>query len=250
MQMIGKFNFFSCRAGWQTCLIILVLSFAFNSMAQGSPVVIATVGNSANVPAGRAVIREAYSRIGVEIEFSSHTAEEAIAKSNSGVVTAELQRIDGISQDYENLVQVPIPINIIQGSGFSIKYRFPITGWHSLRPYRIGIVRGIVFAERPTRGMNVTFANGYEELILMLKNDEVDVGVMPRIQGLAVTRSAENAEIIEMDGILETLFLYHYVHNSRLDLVESLTPVLKQMLLNGETKRIHEQAIATMKAIE
>jgi len=49
---------------------------------------------------------------------------------------------------------------------------------------------------------------------------------------------------------LETLFLYHYVHNSRLDLVESLTPVLKQMLLNGETKRIHEQAIATMKAIE
>jgi polar amino acid transport system substrate-binding protein len=208
------------------------------------------VDNSADVPAGRAVIREAYSRIGVDVEFSSYSAAEAIATSNSGVVSAELQRIDGISQDYENLVQIPIPINIIQAAAFSIKYRFPISGWHSLRPYRIGIVRGIVFAERPTMGMNVSVANGYEELILMLENDEVDVGVMPRIQGLTAIHSAGNTEIIEMDGILETLFLYHYVHNSRLDLVESLTPVLKQMLLKGDTKRIREQVMATMKITE
>ena len=231
-------------------MIFLVLSFALNSNAQDSPVAIATVGNSADVPAGRAVIREAYSRIGVKVEFRSYSAAEAIATSNSGVVTAELQRIDGISQDYENLVQVPIPINIIQGAAFSIKYRFPISGWHSLRPYRIGIVRGVVFAELPTRGMNVSLANGYEELILMLENDQVDVVVMPRIQGLEAIHSAEITEIIEMDGVLETLFLYHYVHNSRLDLVEKLTPVLKQMLLNGEVKRIHEQVITTVKITE
>jgi ABC-type amino acid transport substrate-binding protein len=248
--MIRRFNHFNCLFGWQACLIFLVLSFALNSDAQDSPVVIATVDNSADVPAGRAVIREAYSRIGVEVEFRSYSAAEAIATSNSGVVTAELQRIDGISQDYENLVQVPIPINIIQGAAFSIKYRFPISGWHSLRPYRIGIVRGIVFAERPTMGMNVSIANGYEELILMLKNDEVDVGVMPRIEGLEAIHSAGIREFIEMDGVLETLFLYHYVHKSRLDLVEKLTPVLKQMLLNGETRRIHDQVMTTMKITE
>jgi ABC-type amino acid transport substrate-binding protein len=248
--MIRRFNHFNRHFRWQTCLIFLALSFALNSDAQVSPVVIATVGNSADVPAGRAVIREAYSRIGVEVKFSSYSAAEAIATSNSGVVTAELQRIDGISQGYENLVQVPIPINIIQGAAFSIKYRFPISGWHSLRPYRIGIVWGIVFAELPTRGMNVTMANGYEDLILMLENDQVDVIVMPRIQGLEAIHSAGITEIIEMDGVLETLFLYHYVHHSRLDLVEKLTPVLKQMLLNGETKRIHDQVMTTMKITE
>jgi polar amino acid transport system substrate-binding protein len=248
--MTGRFTLINGRFGWQVFSIFLVLSLALNAVAQDSPVVIATVGNSADVPAGKAVIREAYSRIGVEVEFSSYSAAEAIATSNSGVVSAELQRISGISQDYENLVQIPIPINIIQGAAFSIKYRFPISGWHSLRPYRIGIVRGIVFAERPTSGMNVSVANGYEELILMLENDEVDVGVMPRIQGLAAIHSAGNTEIVEMDGILETLFLYHYVHNSRLDLVESLTPVLKQMLLKGDTKRIREHVIAAMKTTE
>ena len=99
-------------------------------------------------------------------------------------------------------------------------------------------------------GMNVFVAKGYDELILMLENDDVDVGVMPRIQGLVAIHSTGNTEIVETDGVLETLFLYHYVHNSRLDLVESLTPVLKQMLLKGETKRIHEQVMATMKITE
>ncbi len=117
--MICRFNHFNRRFGWQTCLIFLVLSFALNSDAQDSPVVIATVGNSADVLAGQAVISEAYSRIGVKVEFRNYSAAEAIANSNSGVVTAELQRIDGLSQDYENLVQVPIPINIIQGAALS-----------------------------------------------------------------------------------------------------------------------------------
>jgi ABC-type amino acid transport substrate-binding protein len=102
----------------------------------------------------------------------------------------------------------------------------------------------------PTRGMNVSMANGYEELILMLENDQVDVGVMPRIQGLEAIHSAGITEVIEMDGVLETFFLYHYVHNSRLDLVEKLAPVLKQMLLEGETKRIHEQVMSNMKITE
>jgi hypothetical protein len=73
---------------------------------------------------------------------------------------------------------------------------------------------------------------------------------MPRIQGLEAIHSAGITEVIEMDGVLETFFLYHYVHNSRLDLVESLTPVLKQMLLKGDTKRIREQVMATMKITE
>lgn len=109
--------------------------------------------------------------------------------SSEGKVDAELQRIDGISNKYPDLVPVPIPINIIQGTVFSKKYRFPITGWHSLRPYKIGIVRGILFAEQQTVGMD-------------------------RL-------------------VLETLFLYHYVHVSRSDLVEKLEPVFRVLRIKS-----------------
>jgi polar amino acid transport system substrate-binding protein len=102
-------------------------------------------------------------------------------------------------------------------------------------------VKGIKFAEQPTRGMNVSVVNNYEELLAMLNADQVDVGVMPRIQGLTTIHDSGYTNITEMDGVLETLFLYHYVHKRHTDLVEKLSVVLKQMLLTGEMRRVRQQ---------
>ena len=226
----------------KTFMILALLLFG-SAMADEGGIVIAMVEDSADATAGQAVLKEAYGRLGISAEFRSYSAAAALAASNGGDVGAELQRIDGIGQVFENLVQVPIPVNIIQGVAFSKKYRFPVTGWHSLRPYKIGIVKGIVFAEQQTRGMERLVFNGYSELIQAITDDLVDVGVMPRIEGLEVVRSMQNETILEMEGILETLFLYHYVHVSRSELVDQLTPVLKKMLLSGETRKMREQSI-------
>lgn len=230
-------------------LVFAVIALLFSGLnsAQEKPVVVAVVAGSADVAAGRAVIEEAYRRIGVPVEFRSYPASEALAMSNGGEVDAELQRIDGTSNSYPNLVKIPIPINIIQGAVFSRDLRFPIMGWHSLRPYRIGIVRGILFAEQQTIGMERTFMDSYPALIDAINNGEVDVGVMLRIGGLSAIRELKSDGIVELDGVLETLFLYHYVHRSRADLVEKLQPVLKDMLLSGEIRRMREQAIAALK---
>jgi len=223
--------------------LILALLFFGSAMADEPGVVIAMVEDSADATAGQAVLEEAYGRLGITVEFRSYSAAEALAASNGGDVSAELQRIDGIGQVFENLVQVPIPVNIIQGVAFSKKYRFPVTGWHSLRPYKIGIVKGIVFAEQQTFGMDRLVFDGYSELIQAINDDLVDVGVMPRIEGLEAVHSMQNETILEMEGILETLFLYHYVHVSRSELVDRLIPVLKKMLLSGETRKMREQSI-------
>ena len=159
---------------------------------------------------------------------------------------AELARIDGIGLEFKNLVQVPIPINLIQGVAFSKKYRFPVNGWHSVRPYKIGVIKGIVFSDQQTVGMDRVIFDDYPDLILALDNGDIDVGIMPRLQGLYTLLSMSVETISEMEGILETLFLYHYVHVSRRDLVEQLTPVLKEMLLSGETRLIREEMLKTM----
>lgn len=227
-----------------TCLFLLVSGTA---QAADDKVTIAAIEGLADVPAGEAVIREAYSRLGIDIEIQRFPPAEALRQSNGGEVSAELQRIDGISARYENLVQVPIPINLIQGVVFSRKYRFPVTGWHSLRPYRIGIVKGILFAEVNTFGMEVSVYDDYPELMDALDRDAVDVGIMPRVEGLNLLRTRQGSEITEMEGILETLFLYHYVHKSRSGLVEQLSTVLKNMLRTGETRRLREATLAQLK---
>lgn len=223
--------------------MILCSSVAF---AAEEPVVVAVVAGSADVPAGTAVMQEAYRRIGIPIELREYSAAEALSMSNGGNVDAELQRIDGISNQFKNLVQVPIPINIIQGAVFSKKYRFPIMGWHSLRPYKIGIVRGILFAEQQTAGMDRLVFDSYGALIEALQNDVVDVGVMLRIGGLDAIQKLRSHGISELEGVLETLFLYHYVHASRSDLADKLEPVLKTMLLNGEIRQKREQVLAAI----
>ncbi len=42
--------------------------------------------------------------------------------------------------------------------------RFKVAGWESLKPYTIGIIRGIAFAERHTKGMNAVAVKDYAAL--------------------------------------------------------------------------------------
>ena len=226
--------------------LLFALLFPGPALASEPVVVIAVVENSADAIASKAVMERAYGQLGIPVEFRFYPAAEALAASNGGETGAELARIDGIGQVFENLLQVPIPINIIQGIAFSKKYRFPVTGWHSLRPYRIGIVKGIIFAEQQTVGMERLIFNDYQELIQAMNDDLIDVGVMPRVEGLKAISSGKNVNIFEMEGILETLFLYHYVHASRSELVDQLIPVLKKMLLAGETRKTHEEVLAAV----
>jgi hypothetical protein len=206
------------------------------------PVTIAYIGDSVDSVAARMVMEEAYRRLGIEVELRSYQASEALEASNGGEVDAELQRIDGTHLRFENLVQVPIPINYLQGLAFSSGLDFPIEGWNSLEPYRVGIVGGILFAEQGTRGMDVRVARNYPELVRWIAGGEVQAGVMPRISGLVALRDEGEEEVQPMEGVLETLLLYHYVHSSRAELVPDLARELKAMLLDGTTQGMRERA--------
>jgi polar amino acid transport system substrate-binding protein len=233
------------------CLTVLVATPApFEENATTDQIVISTVSGSADAAGGKAVLREAYRRLGMSVVFREMSGAKALAESSSGKVDAELQRIDGISRRFPDLIQVPIPINYLQGAVFSIKFDFPATGWRSLQSYRIGIVEGVIFAREGTEGMRVTVASDYKTLFDLLEADEIDVAVTPRINGLQVLHQRRSiigehdAEkpIREMQGVLETLFLYHYVHKSRGDNVPELTKTLKTMLIDGTTRQLREKA--------
>ncbi len=97
----------------------------------------------------------------------------------------------------------------------------------------------------------MTVAKNYDQLFDMLSSGRVDVAVTPRINGLYMLRKhgTQNTEqdiggkpIREMEGVLETLLLYHYVHKSRSDLVPGLTEILGEMLRDGTTRKIRDQS--------
>ncbi len=225
-------------------LISAGLVFLSASVSAAETVVMSAIEGSTDAEAAVAVIGEAYKNIGYEIDIKWYPGSTALEKSSSGEVDAELQRIDGISQKYPDLIQIPIPINFLQASVFVTDVTFTLDGWYSLKPYRIGIVKGVLFAEQGTQGMDVRAAGSYSELLEMLEKKIVDVAVMPRVNGLAAIKQQKIEGIRELNGVLEILFLYHYVHKKNSILIPKLQKVLKEMLLNGTTRRLWNETYA------
>ena len=144
---------------------------------------IAGVEQSVDRETANTIVGEAYRRIGVEMEVEWLDGPEALEASNSGELDGELQRIDGITRTWPNLVQVGIPINYLEGTAFSKNHSFLVGGWSSLEPYALGIVEGLAFAEQGTQGMNVTVTDSYDSLFDMLDQGQIDVAVAPGMVG-------------------------------------------------------------------
>jgi len=204
------------------------------------------VEGAPDVQAAAAVLKEMYQRLNVEIGFRWLPGQTALAYANSGQTDGEIQRIDGIERRFLNLVQTPIPINYLQGVVFSKDHNFPVNGWYSLRSYRLGIVKGILFAEQGTQGMEVTAVNTHTELLSLLQKGEIDLAIMPRINGQVIIKNMKLEDIEELDGTLETLFLYHYLHKKNQGLIPQIEEELKRMLLDGTIKRIRDEVYARL----
>lgn len=212
--------------------LLLTLLLTLPAIAE-SRLVFTTIEGSPDTLTGEAVLKEAYKRVGIDIKILRLSAKEALRRSNAGEADGEVTRIDGASRRYPNLVQIPIPISYIQGAVFSKNPDLNLVGWHSLRPYRIGRVKGILFAERGTRGMKTKAAPDYDGLVELMLADQVDLMIVPYINGLISIRKHPRGRELQLNGILETYLLYHYLHKSHEDLVPVITEILKAMLLDG-----------------
>lgn len=226
-------------------IFALVASLRLTSLAGDSEVqlVFSTVEESPDTVASGVVLEEAYRRLGIEINIRHFSGAEALRQSNSGQVDGEVSRIDGASRQFTNLVQVPVPINYIQGAVFSKDPDLKLVGWHSLRPYRIGRVKGILFSERGTRGMETVVANDYDQLIDFLDENEVDVVVAPYLNGRLAILEHPDGEDLNLNGVLESYLLYHYLHEKHRDLVPAIEKVLRAMVKDGSITQMRHDVV-------
>jgi len=227
--------------------IFLLPSPAF--CATESPIVLSGVRDTSDAFAALAVMKEAYGRLGRTVEIKWSSGVGSLQASGSGQVDAELERIAGLT-GFPDLIQIPVPINVFYAGIFTRDLKFDVEGWESLKPYRIGIVKGIQFAEQGTRGMNVVAVDTYYTLIDLLVEGKVDVAIMPKINGQMYAKEKGADTIQVLDTPLETLFLYHYIHKKNRALIPELQKVLKQMLLDGTTRKIREETYRKMLAGE
>lgn len=192
------------------------------------------------------VLIEAYDKIGYEIEVRRLPNARALFSSNCGDVDGEVSRVKGINRDFDNLIQIPVAINFLEGYAFSKKPSLEITNWESLRDYKLVCVKGVKFVEANLKKRNidcyeVTF---FTQAVKLLQVERFDTAVFPRINGISAIRDAKVQDIQPVGRPLIKAKLYHYLHKKHAKVATTIQAVFEEMEQCGRIAEIREDYIS------
>lgn len=204
------------------------------------------IEDSTNTLISARVLKEAYKRINIEIIIEKYPAARALQYSNAGHTDGELFRVGDINKKYSNLLMIPVPINTLEGLAFSKQVRLTASGWHSLKPYKVGIRRGIKFSEKgvhSVEGIYTQVVARNEQLFRLLEAGRVDIIILARLNGLETSKKLQIPSGSLLTKTVEDYPLYHYLHKKHRHLVPEITATLIEMKKEGLIKKIREDFI-------
>ena len=220
------------------------------SVLAQEPLIFTGIENSSYATISERVMREAYGRMGLNVQFSSLPAARALAVANSGRADGELYRIKNIHLKYKNLIMLSVPIGIMEGVAITTNPKISLDGWQSLEPYRVCIRNGVKFAEAGTKQMTIDVANSNEQLFNNLGMNRCDVIVLARLTSIALAQDFERKMKTPVQfHVIQTYPLFHYLHKKNRHLVPKLTEVLKAMETDGTIVKIRAQYILEISSV-
>ena len=124
---------------------------------------------------------------------------------------------------------------------------FKLNGWESLRPYKIGIIRGHLYAVNGTKGMDVTIVKSNDLLFKMLDKGRVDMVIAQIPDALHAISELKLQGIEGVDPIIKSMQLYHYLHKKNIDLLPEIEAAIDDMASKGRIAAIEDAYISKLK---
>ncbi len=180
---------------------------------------------------GKNIVSQIYQKLDYDIVIKQYPDKRALKMSNNGEVDGELLRIKGMQQYYPNLRMVPTAIDQLDALALAIDLDVEMNDWQDLKPYKIGIINGIKYAQIGTLGMQVHPVNTYQELFDLLERKRVDVIVCTKFACDYELKKLQDNNIKSL-GVVQRIPLYHYLHRKH----EKLIP-----LLNAKIIQMHKE---------
>ncbi|MGM9515367.1 substrate-binding periplasmic protein [Roseateles sp. DB2] len=187
------------------------------------------------------VLREAYRQLGRELQVLSMPGERSLLSANTGETDGELYRRAGIDTLYPNLLRVPVELLQYEIVVFSRRWNFKVQGWDSLRPYRLGFVKGIKIIEENTKGMQLEPVATLQQAFVKMELDRSDLVLSNRLSGLASLRQHGVQGVVQLQPPLATFPVFHYLHRRHEALLAPLTQALRELERSGFIRRTGEE---------
>lgn len=226
-------------------LLFLYLSFLTTNIYANKQLIIAT-GEKQNSPfnkISKEILTEAYKKIDVDVNFQAVPSLRSLVMSDEGKIDGEMHRILGIEKKFLNLIRIPISINKINVVVFTKNKDIIINKIDDLKHYKIGIRRGVQFAENISYGMNVYKLEKIDQLFNMLQLGRIDIAIETSFAGIKTIKK------LNLDGIhisetpILTKKLYHYLNKKHKEIIPLITKSLKEMEKNNIIQDKYEEKL-------
>ena len=225
----------------RTITIFFILLIANQSIAAQNMTISTSGSNISQIAFD--VLCVAYRKLHIHLDYIKFPAERALRMSNTGETIGESARGKGIEKKYKNLIMVPVSVVKVDWVVVSKDKTIKVNGWQSLKPYIIGIRRGLKLAEDKTFGMRVEPVASYKQTLQKVVAGRNDVAVIPRLSALMTLKEESITCLTILDPPLETFPLFHYLHKSKKYLLNDLTKILQEMATSGEIQKIQQQSL-------
>ncbi|MBW8830075.1 MAG: transporter substrate-binding domain-containing protein [Burkholderiales bacterium] len=191
-----------------------------------------------------AVLQAAYAKLGVEIRFEEYPLLRSLAFANAGTIDGDMMRIAETSERYPNLIRVDVPVNYLE---ITVYARAPcpvIKSWDDLRGKQVAHLRGVLAIERRVKEADRVPVETQQELFRMLNLGMVDLVLGTGVEADVSLRLSGEKGLCRVDGVLERVPLYHYLHKRHAALAQRLQAQLQSMQQRGEIDTILRRELA------
>lgn len=186
-----------------------------------------------------AILKEAYKRLHIDIKLLYQPAERSLWAANNGMIDGDVGRIVGMEKKYPNLLMVKVPVTHIVLYACVKNITFKVEDWQSLKPYRIGHLRGAKLIEDNLSGFNTQTVTTTEQAFTMLEHNRVDVVIANADE---ITEELPKYPAIKaLKPPLYSFPVYHYLNKKHADLVPKLEAVLQEMMMDKTIENLEHR---------
>ena len=189
------------------------------------------------------VLTRAYKKAGIKINPVFKTLEDSLQSSSSGETDGELARLETITQQFPNLIKVPISIVSVEAVTFSKNASLIINKWDDLRTHKLTVVKGAKCIEVKTKDIKKKSVSTFEEALELLQTDQTELVVAPKLSVINLIHTKKYHEIKAVSNSLQKIELYHFVHKKNKHLIPIITPILQSMQESGEIAFIRKSQL-------
>ncbi|MEM1398478.1 MAG: hypothetical protein AAGF58_01285 [Pseudomonadota bacterium] len=193
---------------------------------------------------GETLLRDLYSQAGIDIDVTPLPNKRSVQSSTTGATDGETLRIFNLGERFPVLKRMPVPLINLDSVAF-VRSDSDVspTSPDELKNFSSVAVRGVIYTELLLDGHpNANFVDDVDTTIKIVSSGRADVALTSVLDGQAAIRRLDVGNVVQLPNIFKTLPLYHYVHESKADVLDVITPLAKELEANGGLARMAEAA--------